>query len=345
MTIKRLVTAIALALLMGIVLPVATAQAPPCFTFDGQIKTIQCPVSFRPEPVQYYSNAQDFVQATDDNDDDLPRGFFDQQTINTLRENAAQNQTVTNNATATAGPNQNQTAPPGSNLTTADIAPVRFSLNTTRQALENNDTQAAIESINRADGALFALILEEDKGPVRDQLTTLSNDIETIRESVFNLDNEKALADLNAADAQLVVITEMFPIPTPTTTEEEEPEPEPQTFPFGYPEEEQEMIREDNSNQNQTNTTADVNALTIPFPPPPVVPQLRSEAQPESQPPTLGEEPTIKVPLNRTLNEKEIITIREVGGINRTTHETTTTTQVPGNKTTHREVTTTEVPL
>ena len=43
------------------------------------------------------------------------------------------------------------------------------------------------------------------------QLTTLSDDIETTRVSVRNLDNEKALQDLNAADSQLLLITEMLP--------------------------------------------------------------------------------------------------------------------------------------
>ena len=41
-----------------------------------------------------------------------------------------------------------------------------------------------------------------------------------------NLDNEKALEDLNAADSQLLVITEM--LPTEEADEEEEPEEEPE---------------------------------------------------------------------------------------------------------------------
>ena len=112
MTIRPIiVAAIGSALLMGIMLPMANAQAPPCFTFDGQIKTMECPASFRPTPVQYYANPQ-FVQASDDSDDELPRGFFDQRTIETLRQNAAQaqNQTVTNN-NATAAQAQVQRQP------------------------------------------------------------------------------------------------------------------------------------------------------------------------------------------------------------------------------------------
>ena len=122
------------------------------------------------------------------------------------------------NATATGA---NQTAP-ATNLTSSDIEPVRDSLNAAREGLQDNDTQAVIDSINDADGALFAIIIEEGKGPVSDQLTTLSDDIDTTRESVRNLDNEKALEDLNAADSQLLVITEM--LPTEEADEEEEPE-------------------------------------------------------------------------------------------------------------------------
>ena len=73
-------------------------------------------------------------------------------------------------------------------------------------------------------GALFAIIIEEGTGPVSDQLTTLSDDIDTTRESVRNQDNAKALEDLNAADSQLLVITGM--LPTEEADEEEADEEE-----------------------------------------------------------------------------------------------------------------------
>ena len=139
---------------------------------------------------------------------------------------AATNATATNaTATNATAAGANQTAP-ATNLTSSDIEPIRDSLNSAREGLQDNDTQAAIESINDADGTLFAIIIEEGTGPISDQLTTLSDDLDTTRESVRNLDNAKALEDLNAADSQLLVITEM--LPTEEADEEEEPEEEPE---------------------------------------------------------------------------------------------------------------------
>ncbi len=347
MTIRSItVAAIAAALLMGIILPMANAQAPPCFTFDGKIQTMQCPLSFRPSPVAYYSGVQGgFSQATDDGDE-LPNAFFDQQTINTLRENAAQNQTATQQQQAQAQQKQeptdeqilaqqqqlfeeqrqptaaepNQTAS-GTNLTSSDIEAVRNSLNATRESLEHNDIQAAIESINRADGAVFAILTEEGKGPVRDGLTKLSDDIDTTRKSVFNLNNEKTLQDLNAAGSQLLLITEM--LSTPTATPTEEPEPQSQS-------------------QSPANQTEIIPAMPEPEPEPEPAPAQNVTITPEPiiNPPT---EPIIKIPLNKT--QQELVTIEEIAGINKTTHEKTTISIIEGNKTTHRDVTTTEVPL
>jgi hypothetical protein len=335
---KRVVVAVlglASLMLMTITLQSSgsSAAAPPCFTFADGIQAFQCPASFRPQaqaPSPYYSNVQNLVQTSDNGDvDRLPMGFFDQQTIDRLRQNAAQNQTVTtnnNNATAAA------TAASTSNLSTADIEAVRNGLNATRESLEHNDTQAAIQAINRADGALFALISKEGPGPVRDQLRTLSNDTDTIRESVFNLNNEKALADLNAAEAQLAVITKtptFTPTPTPTPKATQVPEPLQQQ----QQEQEQQMIREDMRNQNQTQTNS---TIIIPPKPKPQMPIQNTE-------PTTNTTTNIKIPLNKT--QQEIITIEEIGNINKTTHEKTTISIIEGNRTTHREITTTEVPL
>jgi hypothetical protein len=114
---------------------------------------------------------------------------------------------ATTNQTA---PTTNQTAPT-TNLTSSDIGPVRDSLDTARIGLQDNDAQAALEALNNADGALFAIINEEPKGPVSDQLSTLQGNIDTARESLHGNDNAKALQDLNAADSHVLVITEMLP--------------------------------------------------------------------------------------------------------------------------------------
>jgi hypothetical protein len=130
---------------------------------------------------------------------------------------------ATTNQTA---PTTNQTAPT-TNLTSSDIEPVRDSLNTARIGLQDNDAQAALEALNNADGALFAIINEEPKGPVSDQLSTLQGNIDTARESLHGNDNAKALQDLNAADSQVLIITEMLPAEEAVGEEgEEEPEEE-----------------------------------------------------------------------------------------------------------------------
>ena len=130
---------------------------------------------------------------------------------------------ATTNQTA---PTTNQTAPT-TNLTSSDIEPVRDSLNTARIGLQDNDAQAALEALNNADGALFAIINEESKGPVSDQLSTLQGNIDTARESLHGNDTAKALQDLNAADSQVLIITEMLPAEEAVGEEgEEEPEEE-----------------------------------------------------------------------------------------------------------------------
>lgn len=128
------------------------------------------------------------------------------------------------NQTAAAPPT-NQTAATPTNLTSSDIEPVRDSLNTAREGLQSNDAQAAIEALNNADGSLFDLRNEEPKGPLSDQLSTLQDNIDTARESLRGItslqgnDIVKVLQDLNAADSQVLAITEM--LPTEEAVEEE----------------------------------------------------------------------------------------------------------------------------
>ena len=173
-----------------------------------------------------------------------------------------------------------------------------------------------MDSINDADGALFAIILEQGTGPLTERLIKLSDYIDTTRESVFNLDNAKAVQDLNLADSQLSFITEV--LPSATTTEIEEP------------------------------TFAEEQQLQAPVNETEIIPSTITESMVGEEPiplPLQQEEPTIntRIPLNKT--QQELVTVEQVGGLNITTHEKTTVTIVEGNKTTHREIITTEVPL
>jgi hypothetical protein len=155
-------------------------------------------------------------------------------------EGQAQNQTATTNATTTTPtptptptPTANQTAgaPPATaanvttNVTSEDIEPILDSLNTAREGLQENDTQAALEAINDADGTLFSLVNEEgDQGGLSEQLRTLQEGLDTARESLHNDDDAKALEDLNTADSQVLAITQA--LPADEEAEDEEPEDE-----------------------------------------------------------------------------------------------------------------------
>lgn len=149
----------------------------------------------------------------------------------------AANQTTpaANQTTPTPSPTANQTAAAPStaanvttNVTSEDLGPVRDSLNTAREGLQDNDTQAALEAINDADGTLFALVTEEgSQGGLAEQLKTLQGNLDTARESLHNNDNAKALEDLNTADSQVLVITQALPEDEQADEpEEEEPEEE-----------------------------------------------------------------------------------------------------------------------
>ena len=133
--------------------------------------------------------------------------------------------------TPTPTPAANQTAAPTTaanvttNVTSDDIQPVLDSLNTAREGLQENDTEAALEAINDADGTLFTIINEEgDQGGLAQQLKTLQEGLDTARESLHNNDDAKALEDLNTADTQVLAITQA--IPADEEAEEEEPEDE-----------------------------------------------------------------------------------------------------------------------
>src|SRR5829696_463729 len=143
----------------------------------------------------------------------------------------AANQTTPTTPTSTT--NQTAAAPSTAanvttNVTSEDLEPVRDGLNTAREGLQDNDTQAALEAINDADGTLFALVTEEgSQGGLAEQLKTLQGNLDTTRESLHNNDNAKALEDLNTADSQVLAITQALPEDEQADeAEEEEPEEE-----------------------------------------------------------------------------------------------------------------------
>jgi hypothetical protein len=130
------------------------------------------------------------------------------------------NQTVA--PTPPAGvPTTNETAQV-TNLTRGDIETFRENLNSAREGVQNSDAQAALDSINAADGTLYVLVVEEPKGPVTEKLSALQGTLDAARESIRANALEKALQDLNNADSQVLVITEMLPAEEPEEPEEPE---------------------------------------------------------------------------------------------------------------------------
>jgi hypothetical protein len=72
-----------------------------------------------------------------------------------------QNTTMSNQtstpANQTGATMQNQTGGSVANMTAADLEPVTNSINDAREALQSNDTAAALEALNEADSQLFEI--------------------------------------------------------------------------------------------------------------------------------------------------------------------------------------------
>jgi hypothetical protein len=147
----------------------------------------------------------------------------------TANQTAAPTPSTANQTAAPTPSTANQTAAPtppagsstanetaqATNLTRGDIESFRENLNGAREGVQSSDAQAALDSINAADSALYVLVVEEPKGPFAEKLSTLQDVLDTARESVRTNALEKALQDLNNADSQVLVITEMLPAEEP----------------------------------------------------------------------------------------------------------------------------------
>jgi hypothetical protein len=147
----------------------------------------------------------------------------------TANQTAAPTPSTANQTAAPTPSTANQTAAPtppagrstanetaqATNLTRGDIESFRENLNGAREGVQSSDAQAALDSINAADSALYVLVVEEPKGPFAEKLSALQDILDTARESVRTNALEKALQDLNNADSQVLVITEMLPAEEP----------------------------------------------------------------------------------------------------------------------------------
>ena len=139
-------------------------------------------------------------------------------TPSTANQTAAPTPSTANQTAAptppAGGSTANETAQ-ATNLTRGDIESFRENLNGAREGVQSSDAQAALDSINAADNALYVLVVEEPKGPFAEKLSALQEILDAARESVRTNALEKALQDLNNADSQVLVITEMLPAEEP----------------------------------------------------------------------------------------------------------------------------------
>ena len=144
-----------------------------------------------------------------------------------MAQNASANTTMANQ---TAG---NQTQGGGAaagaamgNLTQGDFDPVLDSLNTVRESLQSNDTNAAYDEVNSAGSELFGLANdqgEQNMKALMQQFKPLQDNIDSVRDALRGNDTTKALQQLNTADSELLKITQQLP------SEEQGGEPEEET--------------------------------------------------------------------------------------------------------------------
>ena len=133
---------------------------------------------------------------------------------------------TTTMANQTAG---NQTQGGGAamgNLTQGDFDPVLDSLNTVRESLQNNDTNAAYDEVNSAGSELFGLANdqgEQNMKALMQQFKPLQDNIDNVRDALRGNDTTKALQQLNTADSELLKITQQLP------SEDQGGEPEEET--------------------------------------------------------------------------------------------------------------------
>jgi hypothetical protein len=154
---------------------------------------------------------------------------FATQTLPPLLQQEVVAQNATTTTTNQTGGNQTQGGGAAAravmgNLTQADFGSFRDNLNTARESLQTNDTTAAYGAVNSADNTLFGLANdqgEQNLKAVMQQFKPLQNSIDGTRDALSNNDTAKALQQINAADVELLKITQKLP-PGEEEGEEEE---------------------------------------------------------------------------------------------------------------------------
>ena len=138
--------------------------------------------------------------------------------------NTISNQTsgIANQSGAVVDSIQNQTianqtgiAALSANLTQSDFESLKQDLTEARQALENNDTTTLLDELNSASGELFQVTSQQfDPAHVEamtQEFNPLQNHIDQAQEAALKDEHTKTLEELNAAESELLKITQKLP--------------------------------------------------------------------------------------------------------------------------------------
>lgn len=120
-------------------------------------------------------------------------------------------QNATNNTTTTA----NQTGGGGqlASFTQADFEPLIDNLASAREALTDQDKQAAYDALSSASNDLFGLLNNQEENRISvlaGQFKPIQTSIDNAQQALRNNDNTKALNSLNTADNELLKITQQL---------------------------------------------------------------------------------------------------------------------------------------
>ena len=126
---------------------------------------------------------------------------------------AISNQTGTaagSNQTGTAAGNQTSTM---AGLSQEDFNTLKDNLNAAREAVQDNDPAGAVGDLGSARTELNILMTRVggDDSPGGQQLMAIRNHIDAAEDAAGNSDTLKAFHGINAADTELLKITQMIP--------------------------------------------------------------------------------------------------------------------------------------
>jgi Na+/phosphate symporter len=100
------------------------------------------------------------------------------------------------------------------NLTQADFESVTDNLNAASEALQDNDTTEAYDTVNSVESELFDIANDQGEQNTKTLMQIfkpLQDNIDSTRDALRNNDTANALQLLNSTDAELLKITPQLP--------------------------------------------------------------------------------------------------------------------------------------